>query len=585
MQNILVYISSEVGASQAQLVFHTLQRAANKEQTLTLQHGGAINQHILQAAVSAVIIGDGAIDQDILSHFGEQRYSLQDAINHPDKTLAAANPRLLEIKSAQISIPQRVIGVTSCPTGIAHTFMAAEGLEAGAKALGFEVKIETQGSVGAQNKLSDTDIASADIVIIAADTNVDLSRFVGKRVFSTNTKSAINDGASIIQQALNDANIHGEQIASNGEGKNAQTSNQTEKNNSLSGVYKHLMTGVSHMLPFVVAGGLLIALGFAFGSFEFGDQGIHIYKEEFAGSIGQILFNIGKAAFALFVPVLGAYIAYSIAGRAGLAPGMVGGYMAASGGSGFLGAIIAGFIAGYAIVWLTKVIKLPKTLEGLIPILILPLLGTMIVGLMMHYVIGDPVTAINSGLTNWLKSLSGTNAALLGLIVGAMMAFDMGGPVNKAAYVFATGLLGEQVYAPMAAVMAAGMTPPLAIFLASRLFANRFLAEENEAAKAAGVLGISFITEGAIPFAARDPLRVIPALMAGSATAGALSMFFNCGLHAPHGGIFVLFIPNAVDNLAMYAVSLVVGTVVSALLLGVFKKPVIGSISPKVSEN
>lgn len=466
-----------------------------------------------------------------------------------------------------------IIGITSCPTGIAHTFMAAEGLSVGAEKLGHTIKVETQGSVGSQNTLTDEDIKKADVVVIAADTTVDLARFKGKKVYQTSTKAAINDGAGVVEKALETAEVYGE-VASND--LLAQTAAaKAEKKAALPGIYKHLMTGVSHMLPFVVAGGLLIALGFAIGSFQHGPDGIHIYKDMYRGELGAELFWIGKAAFALFVPILGAYIAYSIGGRAAIAAGMVGGYMAANGGSGFLGAIIAGFIAGYIVLWMTKSIKLPKSMEGLLPILIIPLFSVMIIGLLMYYVIGGPVGAFNTALTDWLKSLSGTNAAVLGLILGGMMAFDMGGPVNKAAYVFATGLLGEQVYAPMAAVMAAGMTPPLAIFVASLLFKNIFLEEEQEAAKAAGVLGISFITEGAIPFAARDPFRVIPALMAGSAVAGALSMLFNCGLQAPHGGIFVLFIPNAVSNLLMYVVAIAAGTAVTAVLLKVLKKPVV----------
>ncbi len=490
-----------------------------------------------------------------------------------------------------------IVGITSCPTGIAHTFMAAEALELAGKELGYTVKIETQGSVGAQNTLTDENIAQAECVIISADVGVELERFVGKKIYTTNTKSAINDGVEVVKNALAHATVH-EESASNTATQNnsAEKTEQTKQDNSsspstLSGIYKDLMTGVSHMLPFVVAGGLLIALGFAFGSFEFGENGIHIYKPEYAGSLGQILFNIGKASFALFVPILAGYIAYSIAGRAGLAAGMVGGYMASEGGSGFLGAIIIGFIAGYLVSWMTKNIKLSKSFAGLMPVLIIPLFSVTIVGLLMHFVIGEPVTEINQYLTAWLGSMKGANAAILGLILGGMMAFDMGGPVNKAAYVFATGLLSEYqklmdagtalsdvsalaMTSPMAAVMAAGMTPPLAIFVASLLFKNRFLEEEREAAKSAAVLGLSFITEGAIPFAARDPFRVIPALMAGSAVTGALSMFFSCGLKAPHGGIFVLFIPNAVSNLAMYVIAILVGTGITALLLGMFKKPV-----------
>ena len=327
------------------------------------------------------------------------------------------------------------------------------------------------------------------------------------------------------------------------------------------------MTGVSFMLPFVVTGGLLIALGFALG-------GIYVYEDAFKGTLGWTLFNIGaKASFALMVPILSGYIAYSIADRPGIAPGMAGGMIAGSIGSGFLGGIVAGFIAGYAVKYLNEKIQLGRNFDGLKPVLILPLLGTTIVGLLMYYVLGQPVAAALGAVTDWLKGLQGSSALALGMILGGMMAFDMGGPINKAAYTFATGLLASQVYAPMAAVMAAGMTPPLGIALAALLFKNRFSADEREGAKAAGVLGISFITEGAIPFAAKDPLRVIPALVAGSALAGAISMAAGCELRVPHGGVFVLPIPNAVTNLGMYLVALAAGTALTAVALGLFKKP------------
>ena len=457
-----------------------------------------------------------------------------------------------------------VIGITSCPTGVAHTYMAQEALEKGAQVLGHEVKIETQGSVGADNVLTAEDIARADVVIIAADTNVDPARFVGKRLYRTGTKAAINDAVQVINTAFASAPVFGDADAA------ASASAKPER----TGVYKHLMTGVSHMLPFVVAGGLLIALGFAIGSFMFGEQGIYIYKEEYAGTLGQTLFQIGKDAFALFVPVLGAYIAYSIAGRPGIAPGMVGAYIAANTGAGFLGAIVAGFIAGYFVAWLAKVIKLPRELDSLKPMIILPLVGTAVIGLLMYYLIAHPVADAQSALETWLKSLQGSSALLLGALLGGMMALDMGGPVNKAAYLFSSGLIASDVLGPMAATMAAGMTPPLAICCATMLYRNRFTEEERQAGKAAGVLGLSFITEGAIPFAAKDPLRVIPALMIGSAVTGALSMVFGCGLRAPHGGIFVLFIPNAVVNVWAYAFAIIVGTAVSTACLGVFKKRV-----------
>ena len=512
------------------------------------------NEHLAVLKRLSTVVGDEAVAERLA------------------KTTDAEDIRraLSDVAGGESAAPQAaatgkyVIGITSCPTGVAHTYMAQEALEKGAQVLGHEVKIETQGSVGADNVLTAEDIARADVVIIAADTNVDPARFVGKRLYRTGTKAAINDAVQVINTAFASAPIFGDADAA------ASASAKPER----TGVYKHLMTGVSHMLPFVVAGGLLIALGFAIGSFMFGEQGIYIYKEEYAGTLGQTLFQIGKDAFALFVPVLGAYIAYSIAGRPGIAPGMVGAYIAANTGAGFLGAIVAGFIAGYFVAWLAKVIKLPRELDSLKPMIILPLVGTAVIGLLMYYLIAHPVADAQSALETWLKSLQGSSALLLGALLGGMMALDMGGPVNKAAYLFSSGLIASDVLGPMAATMAAGMTPPLAICCATMLYRNRFTEEERQAGKAAGVLGLSFITEGAIPFAAKDPLRVIPALMIGSAVTGALSMVFGCGLRAPHGGIFVLFIPNAVVNVWAYAFAIIVGTAVSTACLGVFKKRV-----------
>ena len=463
------------------------------------------------------------------------------------------------------SLPQ-IVAITSCPTGIAHTFMAAEGLESGAKANNYTIKVETQGSVGAQNTLTAAEIANAEIVLIAADTNVDMSRFAGKRVYDTSTNDAIKDGAQVVrtawEQAKAAAPAAGTTYADQVKAAKAQQSA------SRTGAYKHLMTGVSYMIPFVVAGGLLIALGFALG-------GIYVYDDAHKGTLGWTLFTIGaKSGFALMVPILAGFIAHSIADRPGLAPGMIGGMIAASIGAGFIGGIAAGFLAGYTVKFLNDKIQLGRNLDGLKPVLILPLLGTAIVGLLMYYVVGEPVSLVLAAITGWLKGLQGTNAIFLGLLLGSMMAFDMGGPVNKAAYAFATGLIASEVYAPMAAVMAAGMTPPLALALATVLFKNRFTADEREAGKATAVLGISFITEGAIPFAAKDPLRVIPSLMIGSAVAGALSMVMGAELRVPHGGVFVLPIPNAVTNLGAYLVAIVAGTVISAVALGVLKKPV-----------
>lgn len=470
----------------------------------------------------------------------------------------------------------RIVAVTSCPTGIAHTFMAAEGLQRGAEALGHQIKVETQGSVGAQNVLSPDEIAAADLVIIAADTKVDLTRFGNKPIYQTSTKAAISDGQGVVSAALAQATppaaTPSPTAAASTPGATPDYVSQVQRAKAaraatISGPYKHLMTGVSHMIPFVVAGGLLIALAFALG-------GIYVYEDRYRTTLGWALFQIGaNAGFALMVPILAGFIAYSIADRPGLAPGMIGGMLAASTGSGFLGGIIAGFIAGYATAWLNRTLRLPRHLEGLKPVLLLPLLGTLIVGLLMIYVIGAPVSAALNALTAWLQSMQNSSALLLGLLLGAMMAFDMGGPVNKAAYTFAVGLLGSQVYQPMAAVMAAGMTPPLGLALATLLFRNRFTDDEREAGKAAAVLGISFITEGAIPFAARDPLRVIPAIMLGSAVTGALSMLFGCALRVPHGGIFVLPIPNAVTNLGWYVIALLIGTLVTAGALYLLKRP------------
>jgi PTS system fructose-specific IIC component len=461
----------------------------------------------------------------------------------------------------------KIVAITSCPTGIAHTFMAAEGIQQGAEALGHTIKVETQGSVGAQNTLTEAEIKEADLVIIAADTKVDMSRFAGKVVYETSTNAAIKDGKAVVNAALAYAAANpatapkGSYVAQVQAAKAAQSKGRR-------GPYKHLLTGVSYMIPFVVAGGILIALSFAVAGYQV------VFENNPTPSFGYALFEIGaKAGFALFVPILSGYIAYSIADRPGLAPGMIGGVLAGLTGSGFLGGIIAGFLAGYTVYWLNRTIKLPRTFAGIMPVLVLPLLGAAIVGLLMIYVVGYPVAQANTAMVNGLKDLGTTNGAFLGLLLGAMMAFDMGGPVNKAAYVFATGLLASNVTAPMAAVMAAGMTPPLGLALASLVFKSRFTADEREAGKAAWVLGLSFITEGAIPFAAEDPFRVIPSIMVGSAITGALSMLFGAQLHVPHGGVWVLFLPNIVDNLALYILSIVIGTVVTAGMLFLLKRP------------
>lgn len=449
----------------------------------------------------------------------------------------------------------KLVAVTSCPTGIAHTYMAAEALQIAAKEMNIDIKVETRGSVGVENQLTEEDIREAKAVIIAADTNVDRDRFAGKAVIDVGVQEAIKDAKTVIEKALS------MEVPADTYTKKVQEI-KAERGASRKGAYKHLMTGVSYMIPFVVAGGIAIALSFAFG--------INAFQEE--GTLAAALMSIGGGgAFALMVPILSGFIAYSIADRPGLVPGMVGGIVAGQVAAGFLGGILAGFIAGYTVNFLKKKIKLPRAMEGLMPILVLPLLSTLFVGLLMIYVIGKPVSAINTAMVNWLQGMSETNAAFMGLILGLMMAFDMGGPVNKAAYAFATGLIASGVTMPMAAVMGAGMTPPLGLALATVIAKNKFTKQEIEAGKAAWVLGISFITEGAIPFAAADPIRVIPSIMAGSAVTGALSMLFKVRLAVPHGGIFVLPIPNAVTNLLGYVIAIVAGTIVTAFLISVLK--------------
>jgi PTS system fructose-specific IIC component len=455
---------------------------------------------------------------------------------------------------------KHLVGITSCPTGIAHTFMAAAALEKAAKALGYAIKVETQGSVGAKNQLTAEDIASADAVVIAADTKVDRSRFVGKPVYSTSTKAAMHDGQAVIKTALEQPAGGTSNLAA------AVEQAKAERSKARTGAYKHLMTGVSYMLPVVIAGGLAIALAFAIGGIHAGD-----HPESLAGALSQIG---GATAFHLFVAVLSAFIAYSIADRPGIAPGLVGGMLAQNLGAGFLGGIASGFLAGYLTKFLAEKIKLPMNLEGLKPVLILPFVATISVGLLMIYVVAPPVHGLNQAMNDWLNGMRGANALLLGVILGGMMAFDMGGPVNKAAYTFAVGLLASKIYTPMAAVMAGGMTPALGLGLAAFLFKNRFDNEEREAGGPALVLGLSFITEGAIPFAAKDPFRVIPALVIGSATAGAISMVSGVQLLVPHGGIFAVLIPGAVTNLLPYLSAIVTGTVVTTAALFVLKRPV-----------
>lgn len=463
----------------------------------------------------------------------------------------------------------KLLAVTSCPTGIAHTYMAAEALEKAAKAADCQIKIETRGSAGAKNVLTAEEIEAADCIIVAADAKVPMDRFNGKKVISCQVSDGIGKADQLVEQAVN-GNVevfHGE----NGEAKAAVTGKESAAHK----IYTQLMNGVSHMLPFVVGGGILIAIAFLIDGLNVDINALPADQRSNFGTITPIaaMFkNIGGVAFGLMLPVLAGFIGMAIGDRPALALGFVGGMMAANGKSGFLGALAAGFLAGYLILGLRKICdKLPDAIEKLAPVLIYPVVGILMMGLAMNFVVEPIMGGINTGLNNFLSGMGDSSRIVLGLILGGMMAIDMGGPFNKAAYVFGTAAITAGNYDIMAAVMIGGMTPPCAIALATLLFKNKFTKEERDAGPTNFIMGLAFITEGAIPFAASDPLHVLPSCIIGSALAGALSMAFHCTLMAPHGGIFVF---PVVGNAVMYLVALVAGTVVSALLLGVLKKKV-----------
>ena len=463
----------------------------------------------------------------------------------------------------------KLLAVTSCPTGIAHTYMAAEALEKAARAADCQIKIETRGSAGAKNVLTAEEIEAADCIIVAADAKVPMDRFNGKKVISCQVSDGIGKAEQLVEQAVN-GNVevfHGE----NGEAKAAVTGKESAAHK----IYTQLMNGVSHMLPFVVGGGILIAIAFLIDGLNVDINALPADQRSNFGTITPIaaMFkNIGGVAFGLMLPVLAGFIGMAIGDRPALALGFVGGMMAANGKSGFLGALAAGFLAGYLILGLRKICdKLPDAIEKLAPVLIYPVVGILIMGLAMNFVVEPIMGGINTGLNNFLSGMGDSSRIVLGLILGGMMAIDMGGPFNKAAYVFGTAAITAGNYDIMAAVMIGGMTPPCAIALATLLFKNKFTKEEREAGPTNFIMGLAFITEGAIPFAASDPLHVLPSCIIGSALAGALSMAFHCTLMAPHGGIFVF---PVVGNALMYLVALVAGTIVSALMLGLLKKKV-----------
>lgn len=472
-----------------------------------------------------------------------------------DQAIQQAQDYVPPAESAVVSNGKmkNIVAVTACPTGVAHTFMSAEAIETYAKQQGWQVKVETRGQVGAGNEITAEEVAAADLVFVAADIDVPLDKFKGKLMYRTSTGLALKKTAQEFDKAFKEAKIY--------EG-GATSAAKAEERGEKKGVYKHLMTGVSHMLPLVVAGGLLIAISFMFGIEAFKDENI-------AGGLPKALMDIGGgAAFHLMIAVFAGYVAFSIADRPGLAVGLIGGMLATTAGAGILGGIIAGFLAGYVVKGLNDVIKLPPSLMSLKPILILPLLGSFIVGLAMIYLINPPVAKIMTALSEWLKSMGDVNAMVLGVIIGTMMCIDMGGPVNKAAYTFSVGMIASQVYTPMAAAMAAGMVPPIGMAIATWLARSKFTSNQRDAGKASFVLGFCFISEGALPFVAADPLRVIISSILGGATAGAISMSLGITLQAPHGGLFV--VPFVSDPL-MYLAAIAIGSVVTGVIYAVIK--------------
>lgn len=518
---------------------------------------GANNAHLETLSRLSTLLMDSSFREQLMAvETEEDVLALIDSQDKGDEEEETA----VEQKEEK-STKGKVLAVTACPTGIAHTYMAADALKAKAKEMGVDIKVETNGSTGVKNALTAEDIENASAIIVAADKQVEMERFKGKHVIQVPVADGIRKSKELIDRAVKqDAPIY------QGSGSGGQSSGQEKEKRS--GFYKHLMNGVSNMLPFVVGGGILIAISFMFGikAFDPNDPSYH--------PIAEALMTIGGTnAFGLMIPVLAGFIAMSIADRPGFAPGMVGGFMAATGGAGFLGGLIAGFLAGYLVVGLKKVFSgLPQSFEGIKPVLLYPLFGILLTGLIMLFIVIDPVKALNDGLTSWLKGMGTGNLVLLGLILGGMMSIDMGGPINKAAFTFGIAMIDAGNFAPHAAIMAGGMVPPLGLAIATTLFKNKFTKAEKEAGKTCYIMGASFITEGAIPFAAADPGRVIPATVIGSAVAGALTMIFGIGLPAPHGGVFV--IPVVEGNPLLYVLAILIGSIVTALLVGVLKKPV-----------
>lgn len=544
----------------AKIIF--LIAAPNTEDNVHLQVLSKLSVMLMDEQFTNSLINAGSVDE-----FLNIIDSAEKAKDEKEAAKEAKAKEPVEVKKDDVFI----VAVTACPTGIAHTYMAAEAIEKKAKELGYQVKVETRGSAGAKNVLTDDEIAKATGVIVACDTNVPTDRFDGKKVIECQVSDGINKTEELVKRiAAGDAPV----FKASGK-KEASHSSIGGKESIGHQIYKHLMNGVSHMLPFVVGGGILIAIAFLIDGFSVDLNSLPADQRANFGTItqGAALFKgIGGTAFGFMLPILAGFIAMSIADRPGLAVGFVGGSIAANGTSGFLGALVAAFVAGYIVNLLKKIFsKLPESLDGVKPVLLYPLLGIFLIGVIMQFVVEPPIGALNTAINNGLNGLNGASAVVLGVLLGGMMAIDMGGPVNKAAYVFGTASIAAGNYNIMAAVMIGGMVPPLAIALATIFFKNKFTAEERKAGPTNFIMGLSFITEGAIPFAASDPLHVLPACAVGSAVAGGLSMAFGCTLMAPHGGIFVV---PTIGNPLMYLVALVIGAFIACGLLGLLKKKV-----------
>ncbi len=556
--NIFITQSADVGAAKAYLLQQVLAVAARKENHQVVEH--------LKEADIVIVVGNMLpVNPQLM---GKKVYliGVEQAFDLPESTITdslfMAKEYVAPAQSAvnfggvsnQLSATgvKNIVAVTACPTGVAHTFMSAEAIETYAKKQGWNIKVETRGQVGAGNPITPEEVAAADLVFVAADIDVDLNKFKGKPMYRTSTGLALKKTAQEFEKAFAEAQVY------TGDANTEKQETKAEKK----GIYKHLMTGVSHMLPLVVAGGLLKAISFMFGIEAFEDASI-------AGGLPKALMDISDgAAFHLMIAVFAGYVAFSIADRPGLAVGLAGGMLATTAGAGILGGIISGFLAGYVVKFLNDIIKLPASMQSLKPILILPLFGTAIVGLAMVYLINPPVAQIMEALSTWLKQMGDVNAVVLGIIIGTMMCVDMGGPVNKAAYAFSVGMIASNVLTPMAAAMAAGMVPPIGMAIATWLARNKFSVSERDAGKSSFVLGLCFISEGALPFVAADPVRVIISSIIGGATAGAISMALAIELNAPHGGLFVI---PLVSQPLMYLAAIGVGSLITGVLYALIK--------------